>query len=75
MYPTRRFVDADNSCLFSSIAYLLDDNFDENSKLKYRQLLINYLENIEIDIATLGTTKEDYINQMLDINTWEELLN
>lgn len=70
MYPTRRFVDADNSCLFSSIAYLLDDNFDENSKLKYRQLLINYLENIEIDIATLGTTKEDYINQMLDINTW-----
>lgn len=70
MYPTRRFVDADNSCLFSSIAYLLDDNFDENSKLKYRQLLINYLENIEIDIATLGTSKEDYINQMLDINTW-----
>tara|TARA_B110000879_G_C11181231_1_gene518506 strand:+ start:3209 stop:3814 length:606 start_codon:yes stop_codon:yes gene_type:complete len=70
MYPTRRFVDADNSCLFSSIAYLLDDKFDENSKLKYRQLLINYLENIEIDIATLGTTKEDYINEMININTW-----
>ena len=70
MYPTRRFVDADNSCLFSSIGYLLDDKFDENSKLKYRQLLINYLENANIDIATLGTSKEDYINQMININTW-----
>jgi len=70
MYPTQRFVDADNSCLFSSIGYLLDDKFDENSKLKYRQLLINYLEGLEIDIATLGTSKEEYINNMIDINTW-----
>ena len=31
MYPTRRFVDADNSCLFSSISYLFDkSNFNEN---------------------------------------------
>tara|TARA_B110000908_G_C10069664_1_gene364497 strand:- start:117 stop:722 length:606 start_codon:yes stop_codon:yes gene_type:complete len=70
MYPTRRNVDEDNSCLFSSIGYLLDDKFDENTKLKYRQLLINYLENIEIDIATLGTSKESYINSMLNVNTW-----
>ena len=70
MYPTQRFVDADNSCLFSSIGYLLDDKFDENTKLKYRQLLINYLEGLDIDIATLGTSKEEYINNMIDINTW-----
>ena len=70
MYPTQRFVDHDNSCLFSSIAYLLESNFDNNSKYKYRQLLINYLETKDIDMSILGTTKEDYINQMLDINTW-----
>ena len=34
MYPTQRFVDHDNSCLFSSIAYLLENNFDNNSKYK-----------------------------------------
>jgi len=70
MYPTQRFVDHDNSCLFSSVGYLLDEKFDENTKYKYRQLLINYLESKKIDISVLGTTKEDYINQMLDINTW-----
>lgn len=70
MYPTQRFVDHDNSCLFSSIAYLLDDNFDIYSKYKYRQLLINYLEENDIDESILGMNKETYIDKMSNINTW-----
>ena len=37
LQPIRREVDADNSCLFSSIAYLIDKaNFGETSSLKFR---------------------------------------
>ena len=43
--PHRRYVDADNSCLFSSIAYLLDkDNFTISSSLIYRLIISMYGE-------------------------------
>ena len=52
MEPTRRFVDSDNSCLFSSIGYLIDNkNFNETTKLQYRQLLTNFIEDNNVDIS------------------------
>ena len=73
MEPTRRFVDADNSCLFSSIGYLIDNkNFNETTKLQYRQLLANYSEaSSNIDAVTLGTnSKEEYIESIQNPSTW-----
>lgn len=71
MEPTRRYVDADNSCLFSSIGYLIDNkNFSETTRLQYRQLLANYLEGITIDAVTLGMSKEEYIESIQNPSTW-----
>lgn len=71
MEPTRRFVDSDNSCLFSSIGYLVDNkNFNETTKLQYRQLLTNYIEDNNVDIAILGMSKEAYINNIQHPSTW-----
>ena len=71
MEPTRRFVDSDNSCLFSSIGYLIDNkNFDETTKLQYRQLLTNHIEDNNVDIAMLGMSKEEYINNIQNPATW-----
>jgi len=71
MEPTRRFVDADNSCLFSSIGYLIDNkNFNETTKIQYRQLLVNYLEDTHVDVAILGTSKKEYIDNIQDPSSW-----
>jgi len=71
MEPTRRYVDADNSCLFSSIGYLIDNkNFNETTKFHYRQLLVNYLADSKIDDVTLGTTKKEYIDNIENPSTW-----
>ena len=41
LVPIRRYVDADNSCLFTSIAYLMDPSkLCETSKYEYRSILI-----------------------------------
>ena len=71
MEPVRRYVDADNSCLFSSIGYLLDHKtFSETTKLQYRQLLSNHLEGITIDEVTLGMPKSEYIEKIQNPSTW-----
>ena len=71
MEPVRRYVDADNSCLFSSVGYLLDHkNFSETTTLQYRQLLSNHLESITIDEATLGMPKKEYIENIQNPSTW-----
>ncbi|ULY68574.1 putative ubiquitin thioesterase OTU1-like protein [Chlorella virus XW01] len=71
MYPTRRFVDADNSCLFSSIGYLLDKNeFDTNTKYRYRQLLVQFLENYPNIEDILDCPKDEYINKIINPNCW-----
>lgn len=71
MEPVRRYVDADNSCLFSSVGYLLDhNNFSETTKLQYRQLLSNHLESITIEEATLGMSKDNYIEHIQNPSTW-----
>ena len=45
LVPVRRYVDSDNSCLFSSIAYLINPlEMDETSKFKYRLIIANYLQ-------------------------------
>ena len=64
MEPVRRFVDSDNSCLFSSIGYLIDNkNFSESTKYQYRQLLVNYLEDNNLEAGMLEIPKEDYIEK------------
>ena len=71
MEPTRRFVDADNSCLYSSIGYQLNHkDFNEMTKYEYRQLLANHLEKMELDSVMLGMSKEEYINNVLDVTSW-----
>jgi ubiquitin thioesterase OTU1 len=71
MEPVRIFVDSDNSCLFSSIGYLVDNkNFSESTKYQYRQLLVNYLEDNNIDSEMLEIPKEDYIENIQDPSTW-----
>ena len=71
MYPTRRFVDADNSCLFSSIGYLLEKNeYDINTKYRYRQLLVQFLENYPNIEDILDCPKNDYIDKIINPNSW-----
>ena len=69
--PIRRYVDADNSCLFSSIAYLTDKkNFGEMSSAYYRNMIVEFLFNNEFDEALLGGTKSDYIDEIANPNKW-----
>lgn len=71
MEPVRRFVDSDNSCLFSSIGYLIDNkNFSETTKYQYRQLLVNYLEDNNVEAGMLEIPKEDYIENIQNPSTW-----
>ena len=67
LIPVRRYVDADNSCLFSSIAYLTDANYSEMSKYKYRQMIAETLLNdsSKYSDAFLGKNKFEYINDSL----------
>ena len=70
--PVQRYVNADNSCLFSSISYLMDkENFNENSSLIYRLTIVDFIkENNEITDDFLGMPREEYINKMEDTNCW-----
>jgi len=69
--PIRRFVDADNSCLFTSIAYLTDKkHFSEISANAYRNMIVEYLLNNEFDEALLDLTKEEYINEISNPSKW-----
>lgn len=71
MVPLRRFVDADNSCLFSSIGYLLDnDQFSETTKLQYRQILATYIQDNTFDAGLFEIPKEDYVQNIINPSTW-----
>lgn len=69
--PHRRYVDADNSCLFSSIAYLLDkDNFNISSSLIYRLIIVDHIKENNIDEGMLGMSKEEYLQKISESDTW-----
>jgi ubiquitin thioesterase OTU1 len=71
LHPMRREVDADNSCLFSSIAYLIDrENFGESSSLKFRNIIVEYLLDNEFDSNLLDQPKPQYIDFIQDIKNW-----
>lgn len=72
LVPIQRFVNADNSCLFSSIAYLIDrDNFDESSSLIFRLAIVDYIkDNNNIKDDFLGMKKEEYISKMEKPDCW-----
>jgi len=67
----KRNVDADHSCLFSSIAYLTDRaNFDETSSAKYRNMIVEYLKSNDDFDALLDVDKENYIEQICKPHKW-----
>ena len=67
----RREVDADNSCLFSSIAYLIDrKNFNDMSTIIYRNMIVEYLINNEFEESLLDIPKPDYIEEIMKPNKW-----
>lgn len=67
----KRKVDADHSCLFSSIAYLTDRaNFDETSSAKYRNMIVEYLKSHDDFDALLDVDKESYIEQISKPHKW-----
>lgn len=71
LHPIRREVDADNSCLFSSIAYLIDRaNFGESSSLKFRNIIVEYLLDNEFDSNLLDQPKAEYIDFIQDTKNW-----
>lgn len=71
LHPIRREVDADNSCLFSSVAYLMDRaNFGELSSLKFRNIIVEYLLDNEFDNNLLDQPKEHYIEFIQDTKNW-----
>lgn len=71
LIPIRRDVDADNSCLFSSIAYLIErENFNEQSSLRFRQIIIDYLLDNKFDDNLLDQPKEQYIEFIQNPKNW-----
>lgn len=71
LLPIRREVDADNSCLFSSIAYLIDrDNFNEEASLRFRQIIIDYLLDDKFDANLLDQPKDQYIEFIQNPKNW-----
>ena len=83
----RRDVDHDHSCLFSSVAYLTDRaNYNEDSAKKYRNLIVDYILNNEVEESCLmaiddngfhpsdnndaTSVKEKYIETIAKSNTW-----
>nr|QFG74582.1 MAG: hypothetical protein [Megaviridae environmental sample] len=71
LIPIRRFVNADNSCLFSSIAYLTNkDNFNDNSAFIYRLMVADYINTDDFDENILTVPKNVYINKITDIDEW-----
>lgn len=69
--PIRRYVNADNSCLFSTIAYLIDtNNFNENSGLIYRLMVVDYIKDGNISQDILGVSKDEYITKIADPKSW-----
>jgi ubiquitin thioesterase OTU1 len=69
--PIRRYVDSDNSCLFSSIAYLIDSsNFNESSKMIYRLMIADYIQDNNVDENILCMKKQDYREKIIQPDTW-----
>jgi ubiquitin thioesterase OTU1 len=73
LYPIRRFVDSDNSCMFNSIAYVTDrSSFNELSALKMRQIIIDVIRQDpdKYNAAYLGKSNDEYIEHILKPSTW-----
>ena len=72
LIPIQRYVNADNSCLFSTISYLIDkQNFNENSSIIYRLAIVDYIkENNKITSDILGMEREEYISKIEDPSCW-----
>jgi ubiquitin thioesterase OTU1 len=72
LVPIQRYVNHDNSCLFSTISYLIDkENFNESSSLIYRLTIVDYIkENTKITNDLLGMDKEEYISKIENPSCW-----
>jgi ubiquitin thioesterase OTU1 len=69
--PIRRLMDADHSCLFNTIAYLVDRyEFNKTSAMKMRQLIVHHIETTNFDESILGSSREEYIDYISDPMNW-----
>jgi ubiquitin thioesterase OTU1 len=67
----RRVIDADNSCLFNALGYLMERDYHKMN-LKYREMVADEIRsNINTYSAEiLGKDPEDYIKWILDPISW-----
>ena len=71
LIPIRRYMNADNSCLFSSIAYLINPiEFNESSSLKYRMMIAEYLISNQLNDLYLDKPKNEYIEEIQKLDKW-----
>lgn len=71
LIPLRRYVNPDNSCLFSSIGYLMEcNNFNEMTGYKYRMMIAEYLLNTKLDDTILDRPQSEYLELIQDITKW-----
>ncbi len=70
--PIQRYVNSDNSCLFSSISYLVDkSNFNENSSIIYRMMIVDYINgNEDVKEEFLGMSRDTYIDKIANPDSW-----
>tara|TARA_B100002051_G_C16523316_1_gene528878 strand:+ start:114 stop:731 length:618 start_codon:yes stop_codon:yes gene_type:complete len=69
----RRHVDQDNSCLFSSIGYLMSPKeFNELTKYKYRQIIAEAIINnkSKYNAVFLGRSIDDYLSFIQNPDNW-----
>lgn len=72
-FAERRHVDQDNSCLFSSVGYLMSpQDFNELTKYKYRKIIAESIINnkSKYNAAFLGKPIEDYLEFIQNPNNW-----
>lgn len=71
LIPVRRYVNPDNSCLFSSIGYLIEsNNFNEMTGYKYRMMIAEYLLNNKLNDVILDKPQSEYLESIQDITKW-----
>lgn len=73
LIPFVREIDADNSCLFSSIGYLVDrEHFNNGTSQKLRQIVHDCIkaDPDKYNQAILGVKPEKYLKNIIDPDIW-----
>jgi len=73
MFPYRRQISSDNSCLFNAISYCVDKiNHNDNSANFYRNIVANEINNNKLKYNTtfLGMPNDEYQTHILNPDNW-----